>query len=149
MEMTPKCHSAPLRGNLHPSNVYQSHRLQLREGGKKKLMAHLPAQRRPPCAFRLLVALGQCSVAGPQFLAGSVVNLHGDALRCTLLGEALSMARFPVARLPVAQEVFEPRKKLWEFPIRAAALEVTHHNSYCTISLMISLLMQELTQETG
>ena len=48
-------------------------------------MTHLSAQWRPACAFGLLVALGQCSVAGPQPLAGSVVDFHGDALCCTLL----------------------------------------------------------------
>lgn len=72
----------------------------------------LSAQLGPACALGLLVALGQCSVAGAQSLAGSVVYLHGDALCRALLGETLHMAG-----LPVAQEVLEPSKKLREFPV--------------------------------
>lgn len=83
-------------------------------------MTHLSAQRRPSCALGLLVALRQCSIAGPQPLAGSVVNLHGDALCCTLLGQTLCMARLPVTGLSVAQEVFKPCKKLWEFSVNHA-----------------------------
>ena len=72
----------------------------------------LSAQLGPACALGLLVALGQCSVAGAESLAGSVVYLHGDALCSPLLGETLHMAG-----LPVAQEVLEPGKKLREFPV--------------------------------
>lgn len=81
------------------------------------LPQYLSAKLSPSCALGLLVALGQCPVAGAQPLAGSVVDLHGDALGGSLLGEGLGVARVAVAGLPVAQEVFEPCEKLGEFSV--------------------------------
>lgn len=50
------------------------------------LTTHLSAQRCSSCAFGLLEALWQRSIAGPQLLAGRVVDFHGDTLCGTLLG---------------------------------------------------------------
>lgn len=72
--------------------------------------SHLFAERRSAGALGLLVALGQGPVAGAQPLAGGVVNLHGDALRCPLLG-----VRVQVGHFAVAEEVLEPVEQLWEF----------------------------------
>lgn len=44
-----------------------------------KVCLYLLAQGGAPAAFRLLVGLGQCSVAGPQALAGGIVHLSATA----------------------------------------------------------------------
>lgn len=74
-------------------------------------LPYLFAERSPPCALGLLVALGQGSVAGAQPLAGGIVNLHGNPLSSPFLGICLH-----VNRLLIAQKVFEPSKQFWEFP---------------------------------
>lgn len=110
---------------------------------------HLSAQRRPPCALGLLVAFRQSSITRPQPLAGSVVNLHGNALRRTLFGKSLRMARLTVTGLPVAQEVFKPSKQLWKFSENhkgRARYETTLNTTNLVMTLLLCLYNCSMTQ---
>lgn len=75
----------------------------------------------PPRTLGLLVALWQRSVAGAQTLTRRIVNLHGNALGGSFLGEG-----FQMYRLLIAQKVFKPIKQFRELPEKPKQKQVNH-----------------------